>query len=179
VIPPATDETAVIAELGRRLGVDIPGAAPELFEELAARVYHGLEYNEVAEQAILPARAEFVPTEPGPDDLVPTDAAAGGLRLVGYRPLFSGPAVERVPELAFQRPAQEIALSPRDAAARGIATGDAVTVRSNGAAIALRAMVREQLAPGHARVAEEHCRELGRYVEVVPNQTASEASDLA
>jgi hypothetical protein len=40
-------------------------------------------------------------------------------------------------------------------------------------------LVSRQLAAGHARVAEEHSLNLGRYVEVVPNQIASEASDLA
>jgi anaerobic selenocysteine-containing dehydrogenase len=86
--------------------------------------------------------------------------------VVGYRPLFSGPLVERVPELTFQRPAHEIELAQKDAALRGIATGDLVTVSSNGTAIALRAMATKDLAPGHARIAEEHCRQLGRYVEV-------------
>jgi NADH-quinone oxidoreductase subunit G len=180
VIPPATDETAVIAELGRRLGVEIPGASPELFEELAKLAYDGMAYNEVSEQAILPPPAPAeVAVKPAPDDAVAADASAEGLRLVGYRPLFSGPAVERVPELEFQRPPAEIELAPKDAAARGIAAGDLVTVSSEGAAIALRAMVSRHLAAGNARIAEEHCRNLGRHVEVVPNQIASEASDLA
>ena len=36
-----------------------------------------------------------------------------GLRLVAYRPLFSGPAVERTPELQFQRPDAEVELLGR------------------------------------------------------------------
>ncbi len=44
-----------------------------------------------------------------------------------YRPLFSGPAVERTPELQFQRPPPEAELSPTSAP-RGAATGNGVTV---------------------------------------------------
>jgi NADH-quinone oxidoreductase subunit G len=168
VIPPATDETAVVAELGRRLGVPIPATAPDLFEELAERCYEGLAYDEVTERAPLPPRAEVEAVEAGPADLIATDAAQPGVRLVGYRPLFAGPMVERVPELQFQRPQHEIELSAKDAAAWGITTGDAVTVRSNGTTVELRARVQRALAAGHARVAEEHCRQLGRYVEVEP-----------
>ena len=55
---------------------------------------------------------------------MPTPAATGdGLRLVAYRPLFSGAAVERTPELEFQRPDAEIELSREDANARGLKNG--------------------------------------------------------
>jgi len=57
------------------------------------------------------------------------------LRVVGYRPLFSGPMVERVSELQFQRPAREVGLAARDATARGIATGDPVIVSTNGTSV--------------------------------------------
>jgi NADH-quinone oxidoreductase subunit G len=166
VIPPATDETAVVAELGRRFGVEIPGSPILLFEELSERIYGGIVFDDVSERAELPARAPQIELDTAPDDEVATDAGAEGLRLVGYRPLFSGPAVDRVAELGFQRPGPEIALAPRDAAARGIATGDPVVVRTNGTSVELRARVERALAPGHARVAEEHCRGLGRYAEV-------------
>ena len=49
---------------------------------------------------------------------VPADSvqtSSGGLTLVRYRPLFSGPAVERVRELDFQRPRPEAELSEEDA----------------------------------------------------------------
>ena len=49
---------------------------------------------------------------------------APGLRLVAYRPLFSGAAVERTPELQFQRPdARGRALAPTTRRARGIRNG--------------------------------------------------------
>jgi anaerobic selenocysteine-containing dehydrogenase len=90
-----------------------------------------------------------------------------GLRLHRYRPLFSGPAVERVPELGFQRPGREVELSPGDAEARGIANGDPVLMRSNGTSVELRARINRALVEGVARVAEEHAGELHPAVEVV------------
>ncbi len=100
-------------------------------------------------------------------------AAAGGehfvgeLRLLRYRPLFSGPQVERVAELQFQRPEREVTLSADDAERRGIATGDMVSLRSNGTTIELRARVDRSLAAGIARVAAEHAGDLHQRVEVV------------
>ena len=91
----------------------------------------------------------------------------GALRLHRYRPLFSGPAVERVHELQFQRPASEIELAAADAQLRRIATGDPVLVRSNGASVELRARVNRKLARGVARIAEEHAADLHPSVEVV------------
>jgi predicted molibdopterin-dependent oxidoreductase YjgC len=167
VIPPATDETAVVAELGRRVGVAIPGSPIELFEQLSERLYGGLVFDDVSETAELPPPAA-APAEPAADhdEEIATDAAAGGLRVVGYRSLFSGPMVERVPELQFQRPGREVGLAPRDATARGIASGDPVLVSTNGTSVELRARIERGLAPGHVRLADEHCRDLGRYVEV-------------
>jgi anaerobic selenocysteine-containing dehydrogenase len=89
------------------------------------------------------------------------------LRLLPYRPLFSGPQVERVAELQFQRPAAEVALSTTDAGRRGIATGDEVTVRSNGTSVSLRARVDRRLVEGVARIADEHAGGLHQQVEVM------------
>ena len=91
----------------------------------------------------------------------------GTLRLLRYRPLFSGPAVERIPELQFQRPAAEVELAHDDAERRQIASGDAVTIRSNGTSVALRAQVSRSLAAGTVRIADEHAADLHRDVEVV------------
>jgi predicted molibdopterin-dependent oxidoreductase YjgC len=91
----------------------------------------------------------------------------GELQLLRYRPLFSGPFVERVGELAFQRPAAELELSTDDATRRSITTGDPVVVRSNGASVELRARINRGLVAGVARVAEEHAADLHLHVEVV------------
>jgi anaerobic selenocysteine-containing dehydrogenase len=91
----------------------------------------------------------------------------GTLRLLRYTPLFSGHQVERVPELQFQRAEREVGLSVPDADRRGIATGDAVTVRSNGTSVELRARIDRKLVEGVARVADEHAADLHLDVEVV------------
>ena len=83
-----------------------------------------------------------------------------------YRPLFSGPAVERVDALQFQRPQAEVELSADDAASRGIENGDTVTVSQNGTSRELRARVNRRLQAGVVRVAEEHAAGLEGHVEV-------------
>ncbi|MBM3677696.1 MAG: hypothetical protein FJW96_07415, partial [Actinobacteria bacterium] len=75
--------------------------------------------------------------------------------------------VERVPELAFQRPDAEVELAAADAERRGIAPGDTVDVRSNGTSVTLRARVNRRLVDGVARIADEHAGELHPLVEVV------------
>jgi len=147
VIPPAPDELAWIAKLAGRFGVELsPYVTPS-----------------AAERAPLPPRATL--------RRLPAAAAehatqTGPLRLARYRPLFSGPEVERVPELQFQRPQPEVELAADDAAARGIQTGDLVRVHSNGTTVSLRARVTEQLAAGAVRIADEHAGELSEGVEV-------------
>ena len=94
-------------------------------------------------------------------------ARGKGLRLLTYRPLFSGPAVERVAELQFQRPGPEIELSPDDAKRLRVDSGSSVQVRSNGTSVELRARVNRKLVKGVARVPAEHAQELGTHVEVV------------
>ena len=90
----------------------------------------------------------------------------GPLQLVAYRALFSGPAVERVPELQFQRPPAEVELAPVDAENRRIADGDPVVVSSNGTSVELRARVNALLTPGIARAAREHVPGLAQKVLV-------------
>jgi NADH-quinone oxidoreductase subunit G len=163
VIPPAPDELAWISKLAERFGVEIPPYAAAAFAELSERIYDNLAFGEIGEQAALRLRPEAPAAELPPE---PPAAKAKGLELVRYRPLFSGPAVERVPELQFQRPEAEIELAPADAAARKIATGDTVTVSHNGTSLELRARVSRGLREGVARVAAEHAGELGGRVEV-------------
>jgi NADH-quinone oxidoreductase subunit G len=150
VIPPSPDEVAWIAKLAERFEVAIDpherAASPE-------------------EKAPLPPRAEpgaTIPAEPAKE----AARRRTPLHLVRYRSLFSGPAVERVEELQFQRPDPEIAIAPRDASLRGISTGDTVTVKSNGTSIELKARIDKRLVEGAVRAAEEHVRGLDQGVEV-------------
>jgi NADH-quinone oxidoreductase subunit G len=165
-VPPSVDEIAIVSALGTRFGVDVPDTVPELFAELSALVYDGLAFGLVEERAPLRPR----PTArrvPGPES-PPTEPEkeARGLELLRYRPLFSGPAVERVPHLQFQRPRAEIELSPAEASNKGIAAGDLVTLRSGRTAVQLAARINRDLIPGAVRAAEEHVRELGPRVEI-------------
>jgi NADH-quinone oxidoreductase subunit G len=167
VIPPCPDELAWVAKLAGRFGVDLSPYPAKVFDEVSPLLYSGLAYGEVGERAKLRARTEPPPPEPEyePEPVRPRDGHF--LALYRYRPLFSGPAVERVKELQFQRPPREVELSHEDASRRGISTGDEVEVRSNGTSVTLRARVSRKLVAGVARIAEEHARNLHATVEVM------------
>jgi NADH-quinone oxidoreductase subunit G len=167
-IPPAPDELAVLARLAQRFGVELSPYPSQVFEEVSEIVYGGRPYGEVGEEAPLPTP---VPADqfqgPGPGTRPAETGGDGpGLRLVTYRPLFSGPAVERVPELQFQRPEPEVELSPADAERLGISNGQEVSVRSNGTSVTLRARLAADLAEGAARIAEDHAGGLELRVEI-------------
>jgi NADH-quinone oxidoreductase subunit G len=165
--PPCPDELEWIAELAARFDVDVAPYAAGVFGEVSAKVYGGLSFGEVGERAPLrgyPDAATRVDAPMQPErELKP---GQGEVRLVTYKPLFSGAAVERVAELQFQRPQPELELSVEDATWRGIETGDMVTVGSNGSAVTLRARVNRRLRKGIARVALEHADGLGGVVEL-------------
>jgi predicted molibdopterin-dependent oxidoreductase YjgC len=144
-----SDEHIFFTELAGRFGVEIDQWAASLPEDRAA----------------LPAPAESdVRAEP-----VAARAPAGagkGFELVRYRGLFSGPAVERVPQLQFQRALAEIEVSPADAQERGIGAGDPVRVSSNGTSRMLTARVNRRLRAGVVRIENEHAEGLEARVEV-------------
>ncbi len=175
VTPPVPDELAWLAKLAARFDVELSPYATVVFEELSERIYSGLELAALSERAPMPARAAYVAPEPAPGVPeahspaadAPGEHFVGTLRLLRYRPLFSGYQVERIPELQFQRPAREVILAAGDADRRGIAAGDVVSVRSNGTSVELRARIDRKLVEGVARVAEEHAADLHLDVEVV------------
>ena len=164
VIPPCPDELAWISKLAERFDVEVSPYAPQAFAELSELCYGGIDYPAIGEHAALPPRPTGV--EPPPKPTAVKRAAGKGLRLLTYRPLFSGPAVDRVPELQFQRPGREIELSPKDAKKLGVDPGSTVRVSSNGTSVELRARVNKKLVSGVARVPAEHAQELGTHVEV-------------
>jgi NADH-quinone oxidoreductase subunit G len=148
VQPPCFDELEFFARLAQRFAIDVsPWPAVG-----------------IAEQAPLPPPSERRIVE-APDVSKPT-IARGGLALVRYRPLFSGSAVERVPQLQFQRPAAEIELPAAQAREQGIRSGERVVVRSNGISRELTARLNRRLCPGVARIADEHGEGLAATVEV-------------
>jgi NADH-quinone oxidoreductase subunit G len=166
VLAPVPDVLAWTAKLAERFDVELSPHASIVFEEISAECFGGVTLAEIGERAALPAR--LTPAEPAPARRPrTTQARAKGLRLVAYRPLFSGIAVERTPELAFQRPERDVWLSPEDARKRKIRNGASVTVSSNGTSVELRARIARDLAPGAVRIAEDHAAGLHSMVEVI------------
>ena len=165
VLPPCPDELAWISKLAARFGVGVAPHAAGVFSEVAAELYRDLTLDDLGGHAPLPTRHAYVaPAEA--TTLDPAESPSGGLKLQRYTALFSGPAVERVPELGFQRPDRDVEIAAGDAASRGIANGDSVLVRSNGTSVELRARVNRKLLEGVVRVAEEHAGDLHPEVEV-------------
>jgi len=173
VLPPCPDELAWISKLAARFSVEVSPHVAVVFAELADRLFRDLALDDVGLHALLPARQAYeTPAAAATPALAPLSTHTdehfvGALRLHRYHPLFAGPAVERVPQLEFQRPEREVELSAADADRRGIASGDAVLVRSNGTSVELRARVNRKLVEGVARVAAEHATDLHTAVEVV------------
>jgi NADH dehydrogenase/NADH:ubiquinone oxidoreductase subunit G len=162
VLAPVPDVLAWLSKLAERFDVALSPHASVVFEEISERCFGGISFGEVGERATLPPRAEQ-PAE-GADQIVLPSGK--GLRLIAYRPLFSGAAVDRTPELQFQRPSGEVQLSREDADARQIRNGQTVTVSSNGTSIELRVRIARDLAAGTIRVARDDARDLHAVVEV-------------
>ena len=176
VPPPCPDELTWISVLAGRFGVDVAPHAAGVFAEMAEHLFRDLSLDDLGPHAPLPARHEYTAppagTSAGPVQLssFEDEHFVGALRLHRYHALFSGPAVERVPELSFQRPPAEVELSAADAERRGITAGDVVLVRSNGTSVELRARLNRKLVEGVARIADEHAADLHAAVEVVKAQ---------
>jgi NADH-quinone oxidoreductase subunit G len=169
---PVPDELAWLANLAARFDVDLSSHAAVVFDELSEHMYGGITLSELEERAPLGQRVPYAPPAEAQPMSLPAPAAAGDhfvgeLTLQRARPLFSGPQVERVRELQFQRPEPVVELAAEDAERRGIVSGDAVEVRSNGTSVALRARVCRTLVTGIARIADEHAADLHAVVEVV------------
>jgi NADH dehydrogenase/NADH:ubiquinone oxidoreductase subunit G len=165
VLAPAPDVLAWLAKLAARFGVELSPHSSVVFEEVSEKCFGGIALADIGERGLLPPRT----AEAGPPAAKRAKAARArgkGLRLVAYRPLFSGIAVERTPELQFQRPDREVWLSPEDAGKRKIRNGVQVAVSSNGTSVELRARIARDLAPGAVRIAEDHAEGLHATVEV-------------
>ena len=167
VDPPCPDELAWISKLAARFDVEISPHASAVFAELSEHLFQDLSMDEIGLRAALPSRTAYEAPAPAAQPASAPEHTATELRLQRYRALISGPAVERVRELEFQRPEREVEISAVDARQRGISSGDPVLVRSNGTSIELRARVNRRLVEGIARVADEHAADLHATVEVV------------
>ncbi len=165
VLAPAPDVLAFLSKLAARFDVALSPHASVVFDEISEQCFGGISYAEIGERAELPPRAERAERA---EISVSRSPSEPGLRLVAYRPLFSGVAVDRTPELQFQREHGEVQISREDAKARGIRQGQTVTVSSNGTSVELRAQIARDLAGGTVRVAAPDVGELHAIVEVKP-----------
>jgi NADH dehydrogenase/NADH:ubiquinone oxidoreductase subunit G len=152
--PPCPDELDWISRLAARFDVELAPYPSSVFEEVSERCYGGLRFGEVGERAAL-RTYDAAPSHIEAPALPEPKPADGELQLVCYKPLFSGPAVERVTELQFQRPRAEVELSAADAERHGVKTGDEVTLTGGGTSVTLRAQVNRKLRAGIARVPDE------------------------
>jgi predicted molibdopterin-dependent oxidoreductase YjgC len=164
-IPPCPDELEWLSQLAARFEIELAPHAASVFEEISARCYGGLSFGEVGERASLRSY-EGAPVHVEEPALPEPHAVGEGLHLVCYKPLFSGPAVERVEELQFQRPPAEVQLSRADARALGVADGDLVTVTANGHSVELRVRLSKVARAGVALIAREHSQDLRGRVSV-------------
>jgi NADH-quinone oxidoreductase subunit G len=172
VPPPCPDELTWISMLAARFEVELAPEATGVFEEVAGHLFRDLSLDDLGLHAPLPARHPYKAPAAASSaaGVVPTpsqETEDGTLRLQRLRSLFSGPAIERVAQLDFQRPQAEVQLATVDAERRGITSGDAVLVSSNGTSVELRARVNRRLIEGVARIADEHASDLHAAVEVV------------
>src|SRR5207237_7356353 len=99
VTPPGPDELEWISELAARFGVDVAPYAASVFGAVSEKVYGGLAFGEVGERAPLRGYPEAGTVEPAPLPEREVQPGQGEVRLVAYKPLFSGAAVARVMEL--------------------------------------------------------------------------------
>jgi NADH-quinone oxidoreductase subunit G len=172
VSPPCPDELEWISQLAARFGVDVAPYAASVFAEVSAAVYGGLPFGEVGERAALRSYTEAGPHTDAPPLPEPVERG-DGLKLVCYKPLFSGPAVERVKELQFQRPQAEAELSAVDAKRARVASGDQVTLSTGDHSVTLRARVDKRLRRGIVRVPQEHAGGLQGYVQLEPAEATA------
>jgi NADH dehydrogenase/NADH:ubiquinone oxidoreductase subunit G len=167
VLAPCPDVLAWVSKLAERFDVELSPHAALVFDEVSAICFGGIAFGRVGERGhLLPPgdRAAETAATASPS----TQPAPSGLRLIAYKPLFSGPAVDRTPELHFQRPAGDVQIAAADARARGIRNGQTVTVTSNGTAVELRARIARDLAGGAVRIARDEAADLHTFVEVRP-----------
>ena len=163
VVPPAPDELAWISKLARALRRR-PLAVRRRSYSTSCRAHlrRAPLLGEIGEQRAAPVarRPERRAAVAQPQPRRPPRARRG-LRLVTYRPLFSGPAVERVPELQFQRAAARARdRRRRRTRARDPSPATRSRCARTGRRRACARASRGTLAAGTVRAAEEHVRGL-------------------
>jgi predicted molibdopterin-dependent oxidoreductase YjgC len=154
-VPPpegVLDGLVLAAEVGRRLGIELPDQAPAAYADMRERrpAFAGVAWREIGEQGAL--TAESAPASNAPARPQIAAGQATGTIVVGYRQLMSGAAVDHSPVLHFQRRAG-IEIAHGDAQSLGVATGDRVEVAYDGHSVTGAAIVLRRLRPGVVRLA--------------------------
>ncbi|MGH2951552.1 MAG: molybdopterin oxidoreductase family protein, partial [Solirubrobacterales bacterium] len=152
----------VLAELSARLGHETGiDSAPEALKAIAADVpiYAGLTHEEIGGRGVRWQEREAAAAFGAPEssEAAPAPAVAhanGGLRLGTYRDLWADEVTDRNVALRFLAPTQRLELSTADAEELGLADGDRVEVRSNGASVGARVALRARIRPGAAFLIE-------------------------
>ncbi|HEY1479921.1 MAG TPA: molybdopterin-dependent oxidoreductase [Gaiellales bacterium] len=133
VLPPPTGvvpELSFLAEMARQLELELPSHAAAVHRRLATAEPARFSGWEATASPAAPARSgaatgrNIVSRKAAP----PTD---GELQIIAYRPLISGPAVERAERLRFLQP-DEIVISHADAIRLGLEQGQRVVVTHPG-----------------------------------------------
>jgi anaerobic selenocysteine-containing dehydrogenase len=156
-VPPPSGvipELSILAAAGRHLELELDASPSRAFARLAVAspLFDGLTWETIGRQAPLLGERPAAAAAPAPAASAPATPAQGdqGLFALGRRPLYSGPAVARTEQLAFQR-RDEIVLAREDALRLGIAEGAAVTVHHAGGTTTGSARLSRTLAPGAVR----------------------------
>ena len=97
--PPCPDELEWLSQLAARFGVEVAPHASMVFAAVSELCFGGISFGDVGERAPLGGYPE-APVHVEPEALPAPAPRDGGIHVVAYKPLFSGPAVERVDELA-------------------------------------------------------------------------------
>jgi NADH-quinone oxidoreductase subunit G len=153
-------EWAVLAELARRLGLDLGAlTGPTVTAQLAEAVpfYAGLTHDEMGGHGVRWQARDAVTGFPGdfelgpfdlepPPDSPPTDD--GRFRLGTFRSVWAAPEVEVSPALKFLQPRQRAELSPADAARLNVLEGERVIVGSNGTSVSATVALRDAMPAG-------------------------------
>jgi NADH-quinone oxidoreductase subunit G len=133
---------SVLAEIAKRAGLDAHVLTSGMaFSQLVEAVpfYAGLTLDEIAGPGIrwpereaaqaFPAGAATRPVPESESAARPSPGSQNGaLRLGTYRPIWASPEVDISPALQYTVAHQQVELSPEDATALGIASGEAVQI---------------------------------------------------
>ena len=163
VLAPVPDVLAWLSKLAERFDVELSPHASNVFDEISERCFGGIAFGEVGERAALPPRAERPPAAP-PDTAGARRHAACGSSPTG-RSSPARPSSAR-PSCSSSARRARCSSRARTRTARGIRSGQTVTVSSNGTSVELRARIARDLGPGIVRVADADAGGLHADVEV-------------